>query len=228
MRLHLRPEFLAILLLLIVAGLAGLHHQQKFQQQSTLETLDRSSSPSTINPNPDPRKKETKSDDQFAEQLKRQAARVSAIDVDPDKTQRELERLAASLTPLQIEFLKQRTLSTRVDGDERSLSVYLLSLSPQDGILETLTEIAVSPLPSTSNDRVLTFEETLRATAIDGILRRADQHASEEKMKEINGKTDSVFLKDWVARGLAYLHGAAASPEEQAHQALMKLLKKSR
>lgn len=168
------------------------------------------------------------SETEFLHQLKVETARVGETNKDPAATERELERWANSLSESQLKSLKKNILNPSIDADERSLSVYLLSLNQSPLALQPLQEIALTPLPETVNDRSLLFEEVIRVQALEGLLRQRNMVEVRQTIQSLSEKTNSNFLLDQARRSLAYLNGEAAHPAEQSHKALQNLLNKTR
>lgn len=207
--------------LAIVALLAALHSRGPVHnQEATHEKMEIK--------NPQTKTSEQSSDQNtivdLEAKLHQEAQKISQLDSDPDKTQRELEVFADQLSSTELHLLKDKVINTKEDGDTRSLAVYLLSLSQSEKVLELLKEIALNPLPDTKNDRLITFEETLRASTIDGLVRHPNKNLSVTILDEISKKSQSRLIADRSRRGFESRTRNLATPEEQEQAALQKLL----
>lgn len=202
-------------------------------EEDSAKTLETSSAnlqtdPSLPNANSGVTSSATSTEQEFLQQLKTQSTKVGEVNADPSATERELDRWANSLSEKQLKILQQNILNPSIAADERSLSVYLLSLSQSPFALAPLQDVVLTPLPATQNDRSLLFEEVLRVQAIEGLLRQTNTEQVRQTLLSLKQKTDSNFLQDQAQRGLAFLNGEAEHPTEQSHKALQNLLNKTR
>jgi hypothetical protein len=221
---------LAIISLLIVTVLAGMHRGSS----STLTVGQNSSNiPLKADSKLHPSLQTVVADlnhrmIEFENTLSRESLKISRLDQDPDRTERELELWANTLSKEQLRFLMVKTLDTHADGDERSLAVYLLGLSRDPDAVTILGEIAGTPSPRDLDPRLQTLEESLRASPIDGIIHSQNKEQARSILKEVSSSTNSSFVSDRAQRGLSYLAGNAEEPAIQESKALKKQLKITR
>lgn len=232
-----RALVLGGLFILLVTVLSGLHASKSVRKDIDTDIEKPTTSPQpqdtgkSRRPTTVDKKKKTSgllNSEEFQLELQTEARKVGQVDAHPDHTARELQEWAKNLNSEQIQILKNKTLDIQTDGDERSLSVYLLSLNQDPTTLNILNEIAMSPLPTSVNDRQLTFEEILRGQALEGIIHSQFHDTSKNMLENLAKTSNSSFLADRAQRGLAFFQAQAEAPSEQEHKALQKYLKKTR
>lgn len=219
--------YLSISALVLVAALAALHSQHRPKAM----TIEREPA-GTESAKPHGEAKETQTpqshnstgNEQFEQRLQQESLKIAQLDSDPEKTQRDLELFSEQLSDVELNLLKDKVTNSVEDGDARSLAVYLLSLSKSDAALDLMKDIALSPLPATKNDRLLTFEEALRAATIDGFVRHPNKDKSLSILHEISQKTESRLVADRSRRAYESRKNNLPTPEIQEQDALRKLV----
>lgn len=141
---------------------------------------------------------------------------------DPEAEELKIIERAKSLKTNEIKTLKENSLDISLNQDLRFESVYLLSKSNSSA--KELAQIILTPIPDSIKDRMLDFENVLRAQAIEGIQNSADQKKSLSLLKEIMHKTDNVFLLERMRKAQLFLKNGGDSLEVQDKKQLEKVL----
>jgi hypothetical protein len=136
---------------------------------------------------------------------------------DPVAAQKALEDLAAQVTSEDVISLRNKSLDSTVNTDERALTVQVLTLSPLKEAQDALLDIAASQAPERGEDRKNLEEGVLRAQAVEGLK-------SEESLSEVIKRTSNSFVADRAQRALNHLAKGSPSPKEQDEKALKKVI----
>lgn len=164
-------------------------------------------------------------DAELKQMLKQESQKVGAPDDNPELTQSRLGELANSLSDHHLEVLKETALSQDLNGDERALSVYLLTLNQSSKSLDLLKEVSLAPLPN-STGPLQEQEILIRTLTIDGFVHHPEVKRAREFLKLIGEKSEVAAVSDRAQRAYASLssNGQIPQPETQEKQALEKLL----
>jgi hypothetical protein len=140
----------------------------------------------------------------------------------PETEELKIIERANSLKANEIKTLKENSVDTSLNQDLRFESVYLLSKSNYSS--KELAQIILTPIPDSIKDRMLDFENILRAQAVEGIQNSPDQKKSISLLKEIMNKTDNVFLLERMRKAQLFLKNGGDSLEVQDKKQLEKVL----
>lgn len=140
----------------------------------------------------------------------------------PETEEQKISLRAKTLKPTEIKILKENSLDTSLNQDQRFESIYLLSLSQKAS--KELEQVVLFPIPTTFKERMLDFENVLRAQAIEGIQNSSNKKQSIEILKNIINKTDNNFLLERSKRAQIFLENGGDSLEVQDKKQLEKVL----
>ena len=154
-----------------------------------------------------------------------EAARAGSIDPDPLRSEKRLDELAHQLTDQEIQSMAEIVKTPSNNGDLRALAVDLLARSKAPASLEPLEKIIISQWPLSTDPRMIGFEQSLRARAIEGLESHPSEHAF-ENLQNVLSQTNDSFLSDHAHRAMLHRQGQARSVEEQDQEALRKILKR--
>ena len=223
-----REFFLAAVIMSAVLFLSYLHKSNRPGQTMPMGTLPESSLTTT---NPKTLPETPASDSQKLEKaLEQESAKIGQIADSPERTAKEIRTWAKALNQSDLEVLKNKSLNTELPGDERSLALFLLTeAAKENDRLSTLAQkqlagIALEPIQSRGTDRSFSFEEALRAQAIDGVSKSTDQEWAKQILGQVKSKTESHFLNIRVDQNLAFLKGQGPDPETLDHQYLKSVI----
>lgn len=147
---------------------------------------------------------------------------VAYLNSEPDQEDEKLSLRARGLKLSEKKRLKENALDTSLPQDLRFESIFLLSKSPT--ATKELEQILLTPIPHSLKERLLDFENVLRAQAIEGIQNSPDKIASERLINKILEKTDNIFLLERLKTAKAYLKNEGNSLEVQDKKHLEKIL----
>ncbi len=174
------------------------------------------SSPTTSNLPPTPVSVMTKTDPIKNEEP------VAYLNSEPDQEDEKLSLRARGLKLSEKKKLKENALDTALPQDLRFESIFLLSKSPT--ATKELEQVLLTPIPNSLKERLLDFENVLRAQAIEGIQNSPDKIASQKLINKILEKTDNIFLLERLKTAKAYLKNEGNSLEVQDKKHLEKIL----
>lgn len=133
-----------------------------------------------------------------------EAVKVGRVDSNPSTTVLRLKKKALSLSPGQLELLKNVALDQTVGGDERFLAVYMIGLSESAAAKDDLKAIGTAPIPATGNDRAYSDEVVIRAHAMEGAIKHMSPSDSVKFLQDILSTTQDPSLtrhaKYWLSR----------------------------
>lgn len=136
--------------------------------------------------------------------LKHKASQIGQTDPNPVATQARLRERALKFSRGDLILLKDRALREGGNADERFLAVYLLGLSESAFALDLLKEIGQVPIPPLRSDRAYSDEFSIRAHALESVVRRSLPKDSVVFLKKILTKTtDPALAKHaqyWLSR----------------------------
>jgi hypothetical protein len=151
-----------------------------------------------------------------------ESQRVGKVDPDPSLTQRRLTGVAHELNAEEIAWLSKQALDRKTDGDARFFAAYLLALSDQPQAIGSLSQIALSAIPASKNERTTAEERMIRGQAVEGIAHNCKQEGAREALLDVVEKQNDEFLRDRAHRAL-YTCATGKTLEEQDKEALKKL-----
>lgn len=162
--------------------------------------------------------------------LKEEAAKVGVLNPDPQATLANLQGYAETLEPFELSYLQSRALTSGIDGDERALAIFLLTLNPSEMALDLLKDISLAKIDPQLNGGLKDQEISFRALTIDGFSQNPNTQKSKRLLQTIAEQTDSSLVADRAKRALSSLSssGETAPPAVQENNALKKLLQSSR
>ncbi len=149
--------------------------------------------------------------------------RSGMIDKDPLESEKRLNELASKLSDQEIVSMTEIVKTPSQDSDLRALAVDLLARNKAKTVLGKLEEIITSKWPESAEAHVISFEQALRARAIEGLEQHPTPQATESLKRALLKNQDS-FLNDHGHRALLHRQGQAKSVEEQNQEALSKIL----
>ncbi len=141
---------------------------------------------------------------------------------DPEQEDIKIQKRAQNLTEKQKIELKQNSVDMALNQDLRFESIYLLSHAEK--VEDQLAEIVLTPIPSTVKDRMLDFENVLRAQAIEGLQKSKDKTKAAHLLSEITSKSDNVFLIDRSKRAHNFIINGGDTLEAQDNKLLKATL----
>lgn len=141
---------------------------------------------------------------------------------DPEQEDIKIQKRAQNLTEKQKIELKQNSVDMALNQDLRFESIYLLSHAEK--VEDQLAEIVLTPIPSTVKDRMLDFENVLRAQAIEGLQKSKDKTKAAHLLSEITNKSDNVFLIDRSKRAHNFITNGGDTLETQDNKLLKATL----
>lgn len=141
---------------------------------------------------------------------------------DPEQEDFKIQKRAQNLTEKQKIELKQNSVDMALNQDLRFESIYLLSHAEK--VEDQLAEIVLTPIPSTVKDRMLDFENVLRAQAIEGLQKSKDKTKAAHLLSEITSKSDNVFLIDRSKRAHNFITNGGDTLEAQDNKLLKATL----
>ena len=153
-----------------------------------------------------------------------EATRSGQLDSDPVASEKRLEELAGKLSDSEIKAIAQIAKEPSSDGDLRSLAVDLLARTKSETALQPLEEVIVSKWSAAADPRLVSFEQALRARAIEGLEAHPSLQAT-QILQEALSQTNDLFLNDHGQRALLHRQGQARSVEEQDQEALRRRLR---
>lgn len=162
------------------------------------------------------------SDAAIKEQASTEGLASDYLNKDPEQLDIKIKERAQTLTEPQKTELKQNSIDMALNQDLRFESVYLLSHAEKAE--EQLAEIALTPIPSTIKDRMLDFENVLRAQAIEGLEKSKDKNKAAHLLSEITNKSDNVFLIDRSKRAHNFIKNGGDTIEAQDNKLLKATL----
>lgn len=142
--------------------------------------------------------------------ISEEAYAISQLDEHPEQTEQKLKNLALSLESKELHELKIKVLNQDLNGDDRMLAAYLLSLSQDSNATSLLEEIALAALPQSATPSV-EFEYILRAQAIEGLQNREDKQQAVKSLSLLTKKLTDKNLQDRSQRALS--HHLYGTPE---------------
>lgn len=140
----------------------------------------------------------------------------------PEDDEKQIIERAAKLSPQEIQDLKTNSLDTSLNQDLRFESVYLLSQNQKSE--KELAEIVLTPIPNSLKNRMLDFENVLRAQAIEGIQNSANKQTSQKLLTEIIKKSDNTFLIERSQRAQLYLQNGGEDLKTQDQKKLKAII----
>jgi len=127
--------------------------------------------------------------------LKNEATLVGKIDSDPNASERKIIDYAQTLAPSDFAYLKDSALDTKQSGDERFLSVYILTKAAISNVTEELSAIANAPMPNGKIDgRIYDQEVLIRAQALEGLASNKNKSLAENQLRQYIAKQNDVSL----------------------------------
>lgn len=136
----------------------------------------------------------------------------------PEIEEQKIIERASKLSPKEIQDLKVNSLDTSLNQDLRFESIYLLSQNPKAA--KELAEIVLTPIPDSLKNRLLDFENILRAQAIEGIQNSNNKIHSQKILAEIIKKSDNTFLIERSQKAQFYLQNGGDDLETQDQKKL--------
>lgn len=160
--------------------------------------------------------------------LKEEAQNLSRLHEDPTSIELGLRERALQLTKAQLLELKDFSLDSRHDQDQRFLAVTLLAWSNQAEAAPHLEAIASSEYDAILNpDRLGDFEKVLRLRATEGLGEISIPNELRSQLAQhILAKSPYPVIADRTHRLLWSQQGLAPKPEEQDLEALGKMIQK--
>lgn len=136
--------------------------------------------------------------------LRQEAELVGQVDPDPEETQSRLKDHADKFSPAELSALRDAALNIELTGDERFLAVYVLGLSNHSRALELLKDIGQAQVPNLQSDREYSDEFSIRAHALEAVVRRLPPRDSVNFLKGILATTADPALarhaQYWLTR----------------------------
>lgn len=127
--------------------------------------------------------------------LQNEAPLIAKVDPNPEETEKRLLEFGRSLNADDFVTLRASALDFARSGDERFLSVYLLSQSSGAEVEAELMTIAEAPLPKEKMDsRLYDQEIIIRTQALEGIAQMADKRRARERLREYLARQENVSL----------------------------------
>ena len=156
--------------------------------------------------------------------LKNESSQIGLADEHPEQTEKKLTEMTKTFNYPDLVKLKQKTLNTDINGDDRMLSVYLLSLSQNERVAQILEEIVLAPiLVSDSKSQAYEFENVLRSQAIEGLQNRDNKNQAIKSLNTLVTKVSNSYLLDRSQRALAHYKYNADKLKDQDNKALEKV-----
>ncbi len=155
--------------------------------------------------------------------LKNESSQIGLADEHPEQTEKKLTEMTKAFRYADLVKLKQKTLNTDINGDDRMLSVYLLSLSQNERVAQILEDIVLSPILVTDNKSpAYEFENVLRSHAIEGLQNRDNKTQAIKSLNTLITKVSNSYLLDRSQRALAHYKHNADKLKDQDNKALEK------
>lgn len=143
-----------------------------------------------------------------------------------DRIQMKLLERAQKLTKKELSNLSQ-IFWTSTNGDERSLSLYLLAHTSNPDVIENLEKI-VMELPELNDEHQGIENQAFQAMAVEGIAQFEDKNLAIKSLENLIQNSKSPWVQDRATRSLLALQGKVPSIETQDRQALKNLLNKKK
>lgn len=158
--------------------------------------------------------------------IENESRQIGLIDEHPDQTEKRLKELAYSLKPKDLRELKQKTLNMSLNGDDRMLSVYLLSLSQHENTAQLLEDIAATPIQIPKDQyRQYEFENVLRSQAIEGLQNRENKNQAISSLSKLISKLSDSYLLNRSQIALSHRTNNTDKVEAQDLNALKKIVR---
>lgn len=155
--------------------------------------------------------------------LRNESSQIGLADEHPEQTEKKLTEMTKGFRYTDLVKLKQKTLNTDINGDDRMLSVYLLSLSQNERVAQILEDIVLSPiLIADSKSPAYEFENVLRSQAIEGLQNRDNRTQAIKSLNTLITKVSNSYLLDRSQRALAHYKYNADKLKDQDNKALEK------
>lgn len=135
--------------------------------------------------------------------LKHEARSVGQIDPDPKSTLRRLKDYAAKLRRPDIQTLRKAALDYSLDGDQRFMAVYILSLRDQNDSIDALREVVTTPMAATPNERAYSDDLAIRFHALESAAQKLNRDEATSFIRDLLKQTSDASL----AKHASYLLG---------------------
>ena len=158
--------------------------------------------PPQIAPTPTAASTEAKLPKGGVEEFIHQEARaMGKTDQTPTTTKERLQTIADRLEKRDLTQLLKLAIDFKRNGDERFLSVYLMSLSQHPQAAATLMGVALTPFPQQKLDpRLYDQEVVIRSQALEGIARQKPPEKSRQHLKKFLASQNNVPLAHQAQR----------------------------
>jgi hypothetical protein len=220
----LLPVVFLILLMWLGFGMIPRQGQRASQEGSATHPMDASQETATTDAASAASQGTTASASKLSAAVKEEFERVGSLDEDPEASARRMDVLAERLKTPERKELRRMALDPFSDGDERAVAVELLARSSSEEAVPLLESIASDPPPKLQDSRQSSFEQVLRARAIEGLGEHPSPSAV-ASLRRVAGRTEDAFLLDRTRRALAAREAHVPAPEKQDEDALRRLLR---
>ncbi len=159
----------------------------------------------------------------FDKQFSQASAELSDLKQNPEKTEQKIKRLAASLTPQNINRLFDMITDKNNLPDQRTLAVELLSRHQSVNALVKLENFIKQRSNSVSINRDPELESVLRVQAVEGIASFPQKDLAILSLSSLDPVIGESFLKDRIRKSVAHLKNQSSS-EKQENESLNSLV----
>lgn|GEM_PF-5487069 len=162
----------------------------------------------------------------FKKQFQAESAQIAKIQNDPAMVQNRMKKLAEVMTSHDVQALYDIISDDKINGDQRTLAVELLSIKNNTASLMALQNFVANNknVNGTMWDRKKELETVLRAQAIESIAAYPHKDIAISTLSYLQNKVDESFLLDRLSRATANLNNEVPTLQQQDEAALKKLV----
>jgi|GEM_PF-6789997 len=151
-----------------------------------------------------------------------ESKRVGKVDKNPELTEKRLTAAAKELSAEEIQWLGEQALDGKGEMDARFFAAYLMGLSGSAASIQTLGQVALSPIQPNKNEMKMQEERVLRMQTVEGIAHACKEAGAKEKLLEIIATQTDEGVRDRAHRAL-YACQTGKKLEDADKAALEKL-----
>ena len=154
--------------------------------------------------------------------LRREAQRVGQTTDDPKTVEKELNDWGQSLTPEQVQEMRDVSFLGQNTGDEVALALDLLGRSDLPEATQALIDyVMTGPAFSTAD------QSTFQLLALDGLIDKTERSHDPRALQKIQADSSDALVSRRAAQALGALKGKNPWPRQVDEKALQELLQKS-
>ncbi len=158
----------------------------------------------------------------FEKQFSETSSEISGLQQDPEKTEKKIKSLAASLTPQNISKLFDVVTNGNSLADQRTLAVELLSRHQSVNALVKLENFIKQQNSNSGKSSDLELESVLRVLAVEGIASFPQKDLAILSLTSLSPAIEESFLKDRIRKSVANLKNQ--SSEKIVNESLNSLV----